>query len=48
MNIVVCVKQVPDTWAERKLKPDGTLDRASVDGPQGAVDGRGQGGAPAG
>jgi electron transfer flavoprotein beta subunit len=33
MNIVVCVKQVPDTWAERKLKPgDGTLDRASVDG----------------
>ena len=20
MNIVVCVKQVPDTWAERKLK----------------------------
>jgi electron transfer flavoprotein beta subunit len=33
MNIVVCVKQVPDTWAERKLKDaDGTLDRASVDG----------------
>ena len=33
MNIVVCVKQVPDTWAERKLKPgDATLDRASVDG----------------
>jgi len=32
MNIVVCVKQVPDTWAERKLKPtDSTLDRASVD-----------------
>jgi electron transfer flavoprotein beta subunit len=31
MNIVVCVKQVPDTWAERKLKQDGTLDRASVD-----------------
>ena len=31
MNIVVCVKQVPDTWAERKLKSDGTLDRASVD-----------------
>ena len=21
MNIVVCVKQVPDTWAERKLRP---------------------------
>jgi electron transfer flavoprotein beta subunit len=33
MNIVVCVKQVPDTWAERKLKPGaGTLDRESVDG----------------
>src|ERR1700727_1869586 len=33
MNIVVLVKQVPDTWAERKLTPaDGTLDRASVDG----------------
>jgi electron transfer flavoprotein beta subunit len=32
MNIVVCVKQVPDTWAERKLKStDSTLDRASVD-----------------
>ena len=33
MKIVVCVKQVPDTAAERKLKPaDATLDRASVDG----------------
>jgi electron transfer flavoprotein beta subunit len=33
MNIVVCVKQVPDTWAERKLQPDdSTLDRESVDG----------------
>ena len=33
MNIVVCVKQVPDTWAERKLKDgDATLDRESVDG----------------
>ena len=33
MNIVVLVKQVPDTWAERKLTDaDGTLDRASVDG----------------
>src|SRR3984885_3717677 len=33
MNIVVCVKQVPDTGFERKLKPgDSTLDRASVDG----------------
>ncbi len=33
MNIVVCVKQVPDTAAERKLKTaDSTLDRAAVDG----------------
>jgi electron transfer flavoprotein beta subunit len=33
MNIVVCVKQVPDTGAERKLRPgDATLDRDSVDG----------------
>lgn len=32
MNIVVLVKQVPDTWAERKLQDsDKTLDRASVD-----------------
>jgi len=33
MNIVVCVKQVPDTGMERKLKPeDSTVDRESVDG----------------
>src|SRR6201982_699721 len=33
MNIVVLVKQVPDTAVERKLKDaDGTLDRASGDG----------------
>jgi|SRR5271166_5368840 len=33
MNIVVCVKQVPDTGAERKLKQgDAMLDRESVDG----------------
>src|SRR5205823_5127852 len=33
MNIVVCVKQVPDTWAERTLRrQDGRLDRAAVDG----------------
>ncbi len=32
MNIVVLVKQVPDTWAERRLtESDKTLDRASVD-----------------
>ena len=33
MKIVVCVKQVPDTAAERTLRPaDSTLDRAAVDG----------------
>ncbi|MGO8886608.1 MAG: electron transfer flavoprotein subunit beta/FixA family protein [Streptosporangiaceae bacterium] len=32
MNIVVCVKQVPDTWSERKLQPsDSTLDRDAAD-----------------
>jgi len=33
VNIVVCVKQVPDTESERKLVPGaGTLDRAAADG----------------
>jgi electron transfer flavoprotein beta subunit len=33
MNIVVCVKQVPDTAVERTLKPGvGTLDRDTPDG----------------
>ncbi|MEV5569011.1 electron transfer flavoprotein subunit beta/FixA family protein [Spirillospora sp. NPDC052269] len=33
MNIVVCVKQVPDTESPRKLKSDdSTLDRAAADG----------------
>src|SRR6056297_632377 len=33
MKIAVCVKQVPDTWAEKALKAeDSTLDRASADG----------------
>jgi electron transfer flavoprotein beta subunit len=33
MNIVVCVKQVPDTWADKRLSPtDSTVDRQSVDG----------------
>ena len=33
MNIVVCVKQVPDTAAERKLRAeDSRLDRDAVDG----------------
>ncbi len=32
MKIAVCVKQVPDTWAEKKLKADTfTLDRESAD-----------------
>jgi electron transfer flavoprotein beta subunit len=32
LNIVVCVKQVPDTWSEKKLNPgDNTLDRGATD-----------------
>jgi electron transfer flavoprotein beta subunit len=32
MNIVVCVKQVPDTWSEKKLSSeDNTLDRGATD-----------------
>ncbi|MDQ1670289.1 MAG: electron transfer flavoprotein beta subunit [Actinomycetota bacterium] len=32
MNIVVCVKQVPDTWSEKRLNDeDNTLDRAATD-----------------
>ncbi len=31
MKIVVCVKQVPDSWAEKTLGADYTLDRESVD-----------------
>jgi electron transfer flavoprotein beta subunit len=32
MFIVVCVKQVPDTWSEKKLdSSDSTLDRAATD-----------------
>ncbi|MDQ1713618.1 MAG: electron transfer flavoprotein beta subunit [Frankiaceae bacterium] len=39
MNIVVCVKQVPDTWAEKKLDPaDKTVDRAGVDGVMNEID----------
>jgi len=30
MNIVVCMKSVPETTAEKRLLPDGTLDRPSV------------------
>lgn len=33
MRIVVCVKQVPDTWSEKVLSPsDHTLDRSAADG----------------
>src|SRR5690242_9452156 len=33
MRIVVCVKQVPDTWSEKRLRPDDhTLDRAAAEG----------------
>ena len=31
MNIVVCLKQVPDTTAEKKLNAEFRLDRASVE-----------------
>ena len=39
MNIVVCVKQVPDTGAERNLRAeDARLDRASADGVMNELD----------
>ncbi len=39
MNIVVLVKQVPDTWAERRLTDsDKTLDRGSVDAVMNEID----------
>jgi electron transfer flavoprotein beta subunit len=39
MNIVVCVKQVPDTAVERKLDPsDSTLDREAFDGVLNEID----------
>jgi electron transfer flavoprotein beta subunit len=39
VNIVVCVKQVPDTWAEKKLNPaDKTEDRESVDNVMNEID----------
>lgn len=39
MKIAVCVKQVPDTWAEKKLsETDKTLDRESVDGVMNELD----------
>jgi len=39
MKIAVCVKQVPDTWAEKQLKTsDSTLDRESADGVMNELD----------
>jgi len=39
VNIVVLVKQVPDTWAERRLsESDKTLDRGSVDAVMNEID----------
>ncbi|MFP5345971.1 MAG: electron transfer flavoprotein subunit beta/FixA family protein [Actinomycetes bacterium] len=32
MNIIVCVKHVPDATADRHFEDDGTVDRAGVDG----------------
>jgi electron transfer flavoprotein beta subunit len=31
MKIAVCIKQVPDSWAQKTMGSDGRLDRASVD-----------------
>ncbi len=39
MKVAVCVKQVPDTWAEKSLKAsDSTLDRESADGVMNELD----------
>jgi electron transfer flavoprotein beta subunit len=39
MNVVVCVKQVPDTWAEKKLsESDKTVDREGVEGVMNELD----------
>ena len=39
MKIAVCVKQVPDTWAEKALRAaDATLDRDSADGVMNELD----------
>ncbi|WP_029137814.1 electron transfer flavoprotein subunit beta/FixA family protein [Nakamurella lactea] len=41
MDIAVLVKQVPDTYSERKLRDDGTLDRAAADAVIDEIDSRG-------
>jgi electron transfer flavoprotein beta subunit len=39
VKIAVCVKQVPDTWAEKRLRAeDSTLDRESADGVMNELD----------
>ncbi|HTW19453.1 MAG TPA: electron transfer flavoprotein subunit beta/FixA family protein [Mycobacteriales bacterium] len=39
MNVVVCVKQVPDTWAEKKLSDsDKTVDREGAEGVMNELD----------
>jgi len=39
VKIAVCVKQVPDTWAEKKLRDDdSTLDREAADGVMNELD----------
>ena len=39
MKIAVCVKQVPDTWAEKVLRAgDATLDREAADGVMNEID----------
>lgn len=39
MKIAVCVKQVPDTWAEKRLREqDATLDREAADGVMNELD----------
>ncbi len=39
MRIAVCVKQVPDTWAEKTLRAgDATLDREGADGVMNELD----------
>ena len=39
MKIAVCVKQVPDTWAEKTLQAsDSTLDREAADGVMNELD----------
>ncbi|MFN8170241.1 MAG: electron transfer flavoprotein subunit beta/FixA family protein [Candidatus Nanopelagicales bacterium] len=39
MKVAVCVKQVPDTWAEKRLREgDGLLDRESAEGVMNELD----------